>query len=710
MTDKLPPKSHLERLAHAAGNNRGSVRQGLYGRWRAREAGAAPMSPRGVAPPTASAAVTLPWRSGLLPLVWTVKATALATLFSTAPVLAQTMEERARTAAEAARAKSGDSEAIQRNYVTPGLSGQPITTVDNSKAFTPNLACQKTATLMEVLVQPASSGDLGTVQIARDTDLDGTVDSRINLPVPVSGICANGVISCQPGTWNQCNYFRWDVDSARTLKLTQVDMPELAGCYCINNSCGANLAWSNMPSVLGDLGGGMIGALTTADPRIGVAQAVIDGPAIRYVGAQSTACTSDPSLAQTGYRANPSALAGDAFVASSGNTVFQALAGSPVGMGTAQQMRHCTIERQVTVIKTGADDVISRTSGGYATIKDGTSLDFYLGSPNDNSLAGGSCRLFDFRMTLRVGDPDRIVEARLAQYYADDWAQVRIDGTLVASGPSPWTSTGFPPSGCEKKKTFYAYPNLDLKPWLTAGDHEIWLRVAVANGGEGLGQVHVVIDDSCKTVEQLVDRCGAIAVDPKCRVDSELVDGVQTFRNGISTGLRPLPQTRLLGTETCPASLTRDFFQKDRTYRCEIDSNGLPKPDTSRGTYIIDHSTETMLADRARQGDGSFAETTRPFSLPDRGSVPACEPICKTRAPRVNTAAAPAGVVGSLHNNPTAYDTFYHACGTDNVCPIGPGEEIVSACGCLDDFPEAVVMMQTVRLGGADLVCTGTVR
>ena len=40
----------------------------------------------------------------------------------------------------------------------------------------------------------------------------------------------------------------------------------------------------------------------------------------------------------------------------------------------------------------------------------------------------------------------------------------------------------------------------------------------------------------------------------------------------------------------------------------------------------------------------------------------------------------------------------------------GPGEEIVSACGCLDDFPEAVVMMQTVRLGGADLVCTGEVR
>lgn len=709
MSGSLPPNPIQECLVRAAGKNRRSVRQGPYGHRRACEAGAAPTSPRGVAPPPASAAVMLPPPFGCLPLVRMVKATALATLLISAPALAQTMEERARAAAEASRAKSSDSEAIQRNYVTPGLAGQPITTVDNSRAFTPNVACQKTATLMEVMVQPASTGDLGTVQIARDTDLDGTVDSRSNLPVPVSGICANGVISCQAGSWNECNYFRWEVDAARALKLTQVNMPELAGCYCINNSCGANLAWSNMPSVLGDLGGGMIGALTTADPRIGVAQAVIDGPIIRYVGAQSTACSADPSLAQTGYRANPGAIAGDAFTASSGNAVFQALKSSPVGLGTAQQLRHCTIERQVTVLKSGMDDIITRVAGGYSTIKSGKSVDFYLGSPADNSLGGGSCRLFDFRMTLHVGEADRIVDARLAQFFADDWAQVRIDGTLVASGPTAWTSTGLPPGGCEKKRTFYAYPNLDLKPWLTPGDHEIWLRVAVSDGGEGMAQVHVEVDDSCRTVEQLVDRCGAITADPQCRVDSELVDGVQTFINGINTGLRPLPQTRVMGNESCPVQITRDFFLKDRTYRCQVDAGTLPNPDTSRGAYIIDHSTETMLADRARQPDGSFAQSTRPFALPDRGTVPACEPICKTRAPRVNTAAAPAGVVGAQQNVPSGFDTFYHACSPENVCPAGPGEEIVSACGCLDDFPEAVVMMQTVRLAGADLVCTGAV-
>src|SRR3546814_9323553 len=76
------------------------------------------------------------------------------------------------------------------------------------------------------------------------------------------------------------------------------------------------LAWGNMASVLRDLGGGMIGALTTADPRYGVAEAVIDGPAIRYVGAQSTACSSSPNLPQTAYRSNPAIIASDAYSAS----------------------------------------------------------------------------------------------------------------------------------------------------------------------------------------------------------------------------------------------------------------------------------------------------------------------------------------------------------------------------------------------------------
>ncbi|WP_367305117.1 hypothetical protein [Sphingomonas tagetis] len=488
----------------------------------------------------------------------------------------QSVEDRAQAAAAASRARSSDSEAIQRNYVTPGLAGQPIATIDGKRNFNSSLACQKTATLLEIIAQPGATGDLMHVQIARDTDLDGAVDSRSTLPVPVSGLCANGVIACDPGTWTQCKPFRWDVDADRNLKLSAAPLTELAGCYCINNSCGTNLAWGNLAGVLRDLGGGMIGALTTADPRLGVAQAVIEGPVIRYTGAQTTACTASPALPQSSYRANPQIIAADAAAAAANSGLFQTLSGSPAGLGKAQQVRHCTIERQVTVEGADLDAIVQRVLGGYATTRTGNTIEYLMGSPGDNSLRGGNCSLIDFRMTLRVEDPDRITGARLLDYYADDWAQIRVDGTLVASGPAPWSSQGLPPGKCERSGAFHASPNLDLKPWLTKGDHEIWLRVAVADGGEARARVGIEIDDSCRTREQIVDQCGILDRDTKCRISDEFVDGVQTFRNGINTGLRPLPQVRQFGASACAVTLQRDFFQRDRIYRCEIDSSAVP--------------------------------------------------------------------------------------------------------------------------------------
>lgn len=693
---------------HSTGNVR-SARQGLDGRRRAHGAGAAPKSPRGAAPPTASAAAILSLRSrfahnGHAPLAWIVAATALATLSATHPAAAQSVEDRARAAAAAARARSGDSDALKRNYVTPGLAGQPITTVDSKRSFVPRLACQKTATLMEVLVQPSAKGDLGQVQIARDTDLDGTIDSRSSLGVPVSGICANGVISCDPGTWSSCGYFRWDVDADLKLKLAEVEMAELAGCYCINNSCGTNLAWSNLGSVLGDLGGGMIGALTTADPRIGVAEAVIDGPVIRYVGAQTTSCTASAALPQIAYRANPTTIASDAQRASATSSVFQAVAASPAGAGKAEQTRKCTIEREVSARSWAYDDIVT-AFGPFEFVEScGPDCRRY------RMYGEGSCAATPpaYTASFRVAKPDRIRSVRITRIAGDDWVQARVNGAVVGyAGKRPWLGDGLPSGDCSVDEDPVNNSAIDVTPAFGAGDASVTMRVRGGDGRKwGTLDLEVRVDTSCEFSERLVDLCSGLATDPACRLGDERVDGVATFRNGVQTGLRPLPQSRQFGTAECQLTLQRDFFLRERSYRCAVDLGTLPKPDLSRGAYILDRSTETMLADRVGVPGGGHAESTRPFHLPDRGSVAACEPICKTRAPRVNSAAAPQGVVGSQQNDPASFDSFYHSCGTDNVCPLGPGEQIVSACGCLDDFPEAVVMMQTVRLAGADLVCT----
>lgn len=624
---------------------------------------------------------------------------------------AQTAEDRARAAAQAARAKSADSDAILRHYVTPGLAGEAISTVDSSRTFTPNLACQKSATLLELLAQPNASGDIGTLSISRDRDLDGSFDEALTVPVPVSGICANGIISCAPGTWNACRFFHWDTAALGSLKLTEVELTDLAGCYCVNNSCGSNLVWGNMASVLKDLGGGVVGALTTSDPRIGIAQASIEGPVIRYIGAQTTSCAAQPQIGATAYKANPSAIAGDAFNAAEASSVFQALSASSTGTGRSQINRSCTVTRQITLEEITPEKIIDRVSGGYATDDSvpGRRI-FLMGSPADNSLSGGSCTIFDFHMTLRVKEADRLSQVLLTRFGADDWAQIRIDGELVGSGPQAWTGMGLPPGKCEKKGAFYAYPNIDITGRLAQGDHDIWLRVAVADGGEAYASIEAHVDAGCKTSEQLVDTCSGYASNATCRLDDEDVDGVTTFRNGVKTGLSPLPETRQIGTGACAMQVSRDFFERRRNYACTVDQGAVPQPDLSRGAYIIDHSTETMLADRVRTADGGYSLTTRNFALPDRGSVNVCEPICKTRKAPANSAVAPDGVTGSKQTDPTGWVFFYHACQDSNVCPAGEGEELVQGCGCIDDFPEAVVMMQTMRLGGADMICTGAVR
>jgi hypothetical protein len=634
---------------------------------------------------------------------------AVVAAFGTQLAIAQNMDARARAAAADSRAKSGDSDAISNNYLTPGLANQPVSTVDNSRSFTPHLACQRSATMLEMLVQPGTTGDITHLSISRDKDLDGSFDSSLTLPVPVSGICANGIISCSPGSWNQCQSFKWDIGGSGDLKLSQVDMPELSGCYCVNASCGANLVAGNLSSVLKDLGGGVIGALTTADPRIAVAQASIDGPVIRYVGAQTTACTSSPAVSATSYRANPTAISGDAYAASQTNSVFAALAASPAGNGKAQETRSCTIEREIAVKAWDFSDIVAAS-----------------GSITSTSSCGTGCLLFQIRGAGSCGSnppvytvtfnpllPGRIVSARIIEMGADDWVQGRINGQVVGSaGKRLWTGDGLPSGDCRiSDDPWYNRTPIDFTDTLRSGATSVSARVRGGGGGNwGTITVEIQVDTSCEVSERLVDLCAGYAGDPACRLTQEDVDGVETVRNGVVTGLKPLPLSRLFGTGSCTFQYSRDFFLRTRRYACVVNMSGPAQPDLARATYIIDHSTETMLADQTKASDGALVQSTRAFALPDRPAVAACESICKTRAPSANSGVAPAGAVAEKQNVPVGWDSFYHVCSADNVCPLGDGEEIVSPCGCLDDFPEAVVMMQTVRLAGSDLACTAVAR
>ena len=52
------------------------------------------------------------------------------------------------------------------------------------------------------------------------------------------------------------------------------------------------------------------------------------------------------------------------------------------------------------------------------------------------------------------------------------------------------------------------------------------------------------------------------------------------------------------------------------------------------------------------------------------------------------------------------YDNFYYECDAGNQCPAEPGEEVIKACQCLNEFAEASAIMQVIRQAGQDMICS----
>jgi len=89
--------------------------------------------------------------------------------------------------------KYGSPEGIQTGISMPMTSSNtPMQTLDRSKSFSAQLACPSSSRFLEVLIQPSGTGDIATLLVSQDLDMDGSIDYSYSVPFPVSGICANG--------------------------------------------------------------------------------------------------------------------------------------------------------------------------------------------------------------------------------------------------------------------------------------------------------------------------------------------------------------------------------------------------------------------------------------------------------------------------------------------------------------------------------------
>ncbi len=452
----------------------------------------------------------------------------------------------------------------------------PMRTLDGNKSFSAQLLCPSSRKFIEVSIQVGGSGDLSQIAVSQDLDMDGNTDFVFSVPFPVSGVCANGIISCQAGTWGNCSYYRWNADSSARVGLATAAISDLGGCYCVNASCGSNLVQGNLSTVLRDLGGGVSGAVQAVNRKYAVTDVKEEGSTITYYGQDAGQCSGSPGpygssspeqYYSTGSDAGLANAKDAAQISQAGDpaSYYSLIANSQAAQESQGDYRQCSVIRNVTVTTvTGCSSpgdsldpslngcTINDLSPYPRTIKThdgGGGGSCYFSQPGSITSSGGSLYIGNYL----CGDPHGGVVKNARIRFLCGGVQV-----IVYSR--------------EYETAAFSCASGDLA-WI-----EGWYYTSNANHiscpagySDGLcnGLCCMKPADRTDVINDTVDnRCLAYETDPQCRLRDEQSDGVHTFNNYNPTTLSPLSSCRTF-TGYLPHDVCRDWWRKDRTYICE---------------------------------------------------------------------------------------------------------------------------------------------
>ena len=622
-------------------------------------------------------------------------------------------EDTATDAAQSAISAWGSAEGFSEGLSTPSFGEGSIFTLDGSASFSQPLSCQSTSDFVRVLFGPGSGGEISPLSISQDLDMDGIYDVSQTLPFNVSGVCSNGVISCNPGTWDSCDAYAWGTVSQTdpTLKLFATAVSELHACACVNDACGVGLV-ALQERHLGSMLGGAIGAaLQTHDARFAVSHVQQAPFEVKLSGQNSVACDGTPSITYGSYMDDPAALVTDGTAASASNPMVADIQALESSTGTTTSLQSCTMQHDL--IASGlADDVISISSSDDITIVPITDNEFVLeiGRPPSELKLNHNCTEgYIFTVNIQVTDPTSLVSVVFEHTEYNDHSQMHIDGAegLIWHASGFDNYTGKPSGDCQHATNFEESPNIDLTSLLVDGDlHQLRVRTSVGEKGQSYHTIR--FRTTCNSELSYTDGCAAIAANETCALKDEVADGVVTYANGVHTGLSPIPSERTAGLGACEVSETLPWWRRDREYSCLLTSEELEaeSPNLDRATYVYAGSTETEWVDRRSDGSGGFIEESGALTLGDFKDFSDCESSCKVSYESPVDGVHLYGTQADNRSHTVGRSYRVKTCGISGSCPIEAGETLVQDCSCLNEFGEAVVGMQALRLGGMDSMCT----
>lgn|GEM_PF-1309110 len=630
--------------------------------------------------------------------------------------------------------------------------------------FDAQLQAPSSEAFVEVVVQPGPTGDIATTLIRQDTDFDGSFDFALSVSTPISGVCANGFISCTPGTWDDCRYYVWELDEQGRIASAEVPYitPYLAGCYCINSSCGQNVVWDNIAQILEHLGGGVVGAIQQENPHYTVTRVRVLVPemTIRFYG-QRTPEGVRPS--QSGIYASgtehPEQYYGkSALLASAAedevlsqtadpDSFYNLMANTPYLQERQVEVKTCTIKRdyhldwEEKVIGFDAQFYVGWDSwaGGTSTAdcfwarRSGQCMDDW----NSHCPDWATC------VELNLRNLEHIIHAI---YYT---------GTCIPYTDPASGGTGcFTPPGTLDLYGYEFRQRIDTGLYppcygsTDQGDpHELWQVWAYLEDPSPYGRIQaqdtLLFGIRDLPVMDKIDTCSTLDTDG-CRLKEEQVcdhegNCVWTWKNFARTGIEPLPQCKqLLSSVTgltwtaCADGLNFTYrssggdsgvfesgqdvwWEVKRTYFCEV-SQPYDVDEAKQRAAVIEESTsvEGQLIQYQDLLPATGEYQSGQITVGAVNDYPDCEMVCEVKVPGHHTPAGVQGSAGQYQVNTESFRKVYRACVEETpglwTCPAdaSAGEEVIRGCGCLNNFEEAVTVMQLLDEAAKDIICSTT--
>ena len=608
--------------------------------------------------------------------------------------------EDAASAIYGATSGNYDSTGSFENNVSKPItsSNTPMYTLDGSKSFNAQLTCPSTSSFLEISVIPSATGDLSAT-VRQDTNFDGILDYVYSPPFNLSGVCSNGVVSCDSGTWLNCKYYLWTAGGNFQTTLQPASITELGGCYCVNQSCGAS--YSDYSTVLKDIGGGAAGAIQKVDARFAITDAKIVGDTISYHGQDSAGCATTSSASSNGLQAFYTNQDNSGLTTASDSEILNQMKDTSSAYYNVKQSfdnsssgvfaANCNIKRVIT-IKTETYSVTgSSPSPGslcvdhylYARIFE-NGFDYHLqildtgpgNEPHNGCDSGGGG--IDGWHTLEV---ITLPKKASSLYFC-------VNGSGCSPGPSNCVSI----AGAQTAV-------------LTCGD-----------SGTQSPSYNYNYDIQYKEdfiVESIDDKCVTLAADADCKLRKETIDGVIIYSNFNPTG-KTSSNTCQTFTGVESHDICREWWTDTKEYLCYGQKTDFDFSEVKeRGKTVLRSSVQagsTLLYDDYRKdGSGGYSTSKEAMKLYDSASYDNCVKVCKIRAPKTDTQAGMSGTTADYRTGISGYDVFYKKC-SNGLCPLDTvaGEELLADCACPDDFAEAASIMSALEEASKDILCSSS--